>query len=169
MKSSKNTAHKIVIAALIAALCTVATMIIKVPSPMGGYVNIGDAVVLIAGWMLSPVYAFLAAAVGSALADVFAGYIVYVPATFLIKGIMALVAFFLVRAVGKRMENLVSKIISGVVAEIIMIGGYLVFEGFMYGFASALANVPANSVQGAVSLVLGVLLAKVFEKTKIQF
>jgi uncharacterized membrane protein len=169
MKNSKNTAHRIVIAALIAALCTVATMIIKVPSPTGGYVNIGDSVVILAGWMLSPVYAFLAAAVGSALADVFAGYIVYVPATFLIKGIMALAAFFLARAIGKKTGNLVSKLLSGIAAEIIMIGGYLVFEGFLYGFASALTNVPANAVQGAISLVLGVLLAKVFEKTKIQF
>ena len=118
---------------------------------------------------VSPVYAFLAAAVGSALADVFAGYVVYVPATFLIKGIMALAALFLVRAISKKTGDLVSKIISGVVCEIIMIGGYLVFEGVLYGFASAFTNVPANAVQGAISLVLGVLLAKVFEKTKIQF
>lgn len=165
----KNTAHRIVTSALIAALCTVATMIIKIPSPMGGYVNIGDSVVLLAAWILSPVYAFLSAAVGSALADVFAGYAVYVPATFVIKGIMALSAFFLVRAIGKRTGKFVSKLISGIAAEIIMIGGYLLFEGVLYGFASALTNVPANGVQGAISLVLGVLLAKVFEKTKIQF
>lgn len=165
----KNTAHRIVTSALIAALCTVATMIIKIPSPMGGYVNIGDSVVLLAAWILSPVYAFLSAAVGSALADVFAGYAVYVPATFVIKGIMALSAFFLARAIRKRTGNLVSKLISGIAAEIIMIGGYLLFEGVLYGFASALTNVPANGVQGAISLVLGVLLAKVFEKTKIQF
>lgn len=165
----KNTAHRIVTSALIAALCTVATMIIKIPSPMGGYVNIGDSVVLLAAWILSPVYAFLSAAVGSALADVFAGYAVYVPATFAIKGIMALSAFFLARAIGKRTGKFVSKLISGIAAEIIMIGGYLLFEGVLYGFASALTNVPANAVQGAISLVLGVLLAKVFEKTKIQF
>ena len=169
MNNSKNTAHRIVTSALVAALCTVFTMIVKIPSPMGGYVNIGDSVVLLAGWILSPVYAFFASAIGSALADLFAGYAVYVPATFVIKGAMSLVAFFLARGLSKKTGGLVSKLLSGAVAEIIMIGGYFVFEGFLYGFASVLVNVPANAVQGAVSLVLGVMLAKVFEKTKIQF
>ena len=52
---------KIVISALIAALACVATMVIQIPSPLKGYINLGDCVVLMAGWMLSPAYAFLAA------------------------------------------------------------------------------------------------------------
>ena len=66
---------KIVIAALITSLVCVATMIIKIPSPLHGYINLGDAIVLIAGWMFSPMYAFLSAAIGSALADMFSGFI----------------------------------------------------------------------------------------------
>ena len=85
---------KIVMAALMAALTCVATMIIKIPSPLKGYLNLGDCVVLTAGWMLSPLYGFLAAGIGSALADMFSGYIIYAPATFAIKGCMALIAFF---------------------------------------------------------------------------
>ena len=84
--------QKIVLAALIAALACVATMIVKIPSPMKGYVNLGDCIVLTAGWILSPWYAFLAAGLGSALADLFSGYVIYAPATFVIKGVMALVA-----------------------------------------------------------------------------
>lgn len=34
--------RKLVLAALFAALCTVMTMVIQVPSPMQGYVNLGD-------------------------------------------------------------------------------------------------------------------------------
>lgn len=52
---------RMVLAALLAALTCVATMIIKIPSPMKGYLNLGDCVVLIAGWMLSPTYGFIAA------------------------------------------------------------------------------------------------------------
>ena len=36
-------------ASLIAALVCVATMIIKIPSPLKGYINLGDCVVLLAG------------------------------------------------------------------------------------------------------------------------
>ena len=85
---------KIVMAALIAALTCVATMIIKIPSPLEGYLNLGDCVVLLAGWTLSPIYGFLAAGLGSALADMFSGYVVYAPATLIIKDIMALLAYF---------------------------------------------------------------------------
>ena len=37
---------KIVMAALMAALACVATMIIKIPSPLKGYLNLGDCIVL---------------------------------------------------------------------------------------------------------------------------
>ena len=92
---NKNATQKMVIAALLAALTCVATMIIKIPSPLKGYMNLGDCVVLVAGWMLSPLYGFLAAGIGSALADLFSGYVVYAPVTFAIKGIMALAAWYI--------------------------------------------------------------------------
>ena len=49
----------------------------------------------------SPVYAFVSAGLGSALADVFSGYLVYAPATFVIKGLMALVAFAFCKILAK--------------------------------------------------------------------
>lgn len=165
---TKNTTQKIAVTALLAALTCVATMVIKIPSPMKGYLNLGDCVVLTAAWMLSPVYGFLAAGLGSALADLFSGYVVYAPATFLIKGLMALVAWFVYKALCGKTYSSISRIISGVLAEIIMVLGYYIFEGFMYGFSPSLVNIPANAVQGIAGLVLGFVLIKIFEKTKIK-
>lgn len=158
---------KLVMASLMAAIACVATMIIKIPSPLHGYLNLGDCVVLAAGWMLSPTYGFLAAGLGSGLADVFSGYVLYAPATFVIKGIMALIAFFGYRILGKRLGSLPARILSGIAAECVMVLGYLVFEGFLYGFAPSLVNVPANGVQGLAGLILGVVLMRLFEKRKI--
>ena len=158
---------KIVMAALMAALACVATMIIKIPSPLKGYLNLGDCIVLTAGWLLSPTYGFLAAGLGSALADVFSGYVTYAPATFIIKGLMALIAFYGFKLLNKKIGNLPSRIISGIVAEIVMILGYFVFEGFLYGFIPSAVNIPANGVQGIAGLIIGVVLIKVFEKSKI--
>ena len=158
---------KIVITALMAALTCVATMIIKIPSPLNGYVNLGDCIVLVAGWMLSPAYGFLAAGLGSALADVFSGYMTYAPATFIIKGLMALVAFYGFKFLRQKLGNLPSGIISGIAAELVMVLGYFVFEGFLYGFIPSAVNIPANGMQGALGVVIGVLLAKIFEKSKV--
>ena len=159
---------KIVMAALMAALTCVATMIIKIPSPLNGYINLGDCIVLVAGWMLSPTYGFLAAGLGSALADVFSGYMTYAPATFVIKGLMALVAFYGFKVLRKKFGNLPSGILSGLAAELVMVLGYFVFEGFLYGFLPSAVNILPNGVQGIAGLVIGVLLAKVFEKSKIM-
>lgn len=163
----KTATKKIVMAAMLASLCCVATMIIKIPSPLKGYLNLGDCVVLLAGFMLSPLYAFLAAGIGSALADIFSGYAVYAPATFIIKGVMALIAFYGFKLLRKKGGALVSRIISGALAEIIMVLGYFVFEGFMYGFIASAVNIPANVVQGLAGLILGVILVQIFEKHKI--
>lgn len=163
----KNTTQKIVLSSMLAALVCVATMIIKIPSPLKGYINLGDCIVLLSGWILSPVYGFLAAGIGSALADLFSGYVTYVPATFIIKGLMAIIAYFVFKALQKKIGNLPSRIISGVISEIVMISGYFIFEGFLYGFVPSAVNIPANAVQGAVGLILGVILIKIFEKNKI--
>ena len=158
---------RIVITALMAAMVCVATMIIKIPSPMKGYLNIGDCIVLLCGWLLSPGYGFVAAGLGSALADMFSGYITYAPATFLTKGSMALIAFACFKLMNKRLGRLPSQIIGAVLAEIVMVFGYFVFEGFMYGFVPSAVNIPANAVQGAAGLILGIILVKVFERLKI--
>lgn len=156
-------------AALLASLTCVATMIIKIPSPLNGYINLGDCCVLLSGFMLSPLYGFFAAGLGSALADMFSGFIVYVPATFLIKGIMALIAFYLYAALKKRIRKTPALILSGAVAEVFMVLGYFVFEGFMYGFGASVVNIPSNAVQGAAGLLLGVFLVRLFKKHKISF
>lgn len=163
----KTKTQKIVMAAMLAALVCVATMIVKIPSPLKGYLNLGDCVVLLSGWILSPVYGFLAAGIGSALADLFSGYVTYAPATFLIKGIMALIAYFGFAWFQKGLPALPSRIISGILAELFMVLGYLLFEGVLYGFAPSLVNIPANAIQGLAGLILGIVLIKIFEKSKI--
>ena len=158
---------KIVIAALMTSLTCVATMIIKIPSPLKGYLNLGDCVVLVAGWMLAPGYGFMAAGLGSALADLLSGYVLYAPATFVIKGVMALIAFVCFRLMHKRLGKLPACLIGGALAEIFMVLGYLVFEGFVYGFGPSLVNVLPNCVQGIAGLTIGSLLFKAFEKANI--
>ena len=162
----KTRTQKIIIAAMLAALACVATMIIKIPSPMKGYLNLGDCVVLLSGWVLSPVYGFLAAGLGSALADLFSGYVIYAPATFVIKGLMAVAAYYIFKLIQNKLGNLPSRIVSGMVAELIMVLGYFVFEGVLYGFVPSMVNIPANAMQGIAGLIIGLLLIKVFERIK---
>ena len=65
MKSQKLSLKKIVLAAMFAALACVATMIINIPIPAtNGYINLGDCIVILAGWMLGGVYGAAAGGIG---------------------------------------------------------------------------------------------------------
>lgn len=67
---------KLVTAALFAALICVFTMSIRIPTPgTGGYIHPGDAVVILSGIFLDPVTAFLAAGIGSCMADLLGGFL----------------------------------------------------------------------------------------------
>ena len=130
----KNTTYKIVISSLFAALICVATMLIKIPSPLKGYINLGDGIVLLAAWVLPLPYGLVAAGLGSALADLFSGYVVYAPATFAIKALMAVVAYSFYKLFAKKAKATVSRLFSGILSEFVMILGYFFFEGILYGF-----------------------------------
>ena len=83
---SDKKVQKLVVSALMAALTYVATMVVQIPSPMNGYVNLGDCFVLLSGWLLGPWYGGAAAGIGSMLTDLLYGYGYYAPGTFVIKG-----------------------------------------------------------------------------------
>ena len=163
----KNTTYKIVISSLFAALICVATMLIKIPSPLKGYINLGDGIVLLAAWVLHLPYGLVAAGLGSALADLFSGYVVYAPATFAIKALMVVVAYSCYKLFTKKTKSTISRIFSGILAEIVMILGYFLFEGILYGFVPSLVNIPANAVQAVAGIIIGVVLITVFEKQNI--
>ena len=161
---------KIVLTALFAALAYVATSIIRVPTVgTQGYVNIGDSIVLLSAWLIGGVYGALAAGIGSALADLLAQYVTYVPGTFIIKFLMALVAYLIFTALKKtNINKVVAYIVSGVVAELIMVFGYFLYESTIlgYGFAAA-ASIPSNFIQAVTCLVIGYIAIGILEGAKV--
>ena len=163
----KTTTQKIVFSSLFAALVCVATMLIKIPSPLKGYVNLGDGIVLLSAWVLPFPYGMIAAGLGSALADVFSGYALYAPATLVIKALMAVAAYFFYKLFSKKLKGVISGVLSGLISELVMILGYFLFEGVLYGFLPSLVNVPANAVQAAAGILIGVVLHTVFRKQNI--
>ena len=154
-----NNLKKLILAALFAALSCVATMSIRIPTPgTGGYIHPGDAIVILSGIILGPVWGFLAGGIGSALSDLIGGYFIYVPITFGIKRPVAPAARPPYQKVGKNQKSRYIAVILGGVADIILVaGGYFVCEFFIYG-AGAAASIPANIIQGVGGLVISCIL-----------
>ena len=158
-----NKTRKIIRASMFAAVIFVVTALIKIPVPKG-YINLGDAVILISAWILPPSYSFLAASVGSFLSDIVLGYTIYAPVTFLIKGLMALIFYSLYKRLSLKNNNILPFLLGGIVSEFFMVSGYLIFESFLYGFIPSLINTPINLIQGSVSLIVGMIFYKMFNK-----
>ena len=81
---------------------------------------------------------------------------------------MALIAFASFNLLSKKIGKILAYIVGGVLAEILMIVGYYVFEGFLYGFVPSAVNIPANAVQGVAGIVIGTVLIKILEKTNVD-
>lgn len=163
----KLTSHerilKIVLSGLFAAIIFVLTAFI--PIPLGhGYANAGDVFVVMSGIMLGPWAGIAASGVGSALADLYLGYSVYAPATFLIKGLMAVCAYFITKAVKCRR---VKHVIAYIVCELIMVSGYFLFETVLFGIGISLADVTGNLLQAAFGAGVGSVMTTVLMKTKV--
>jgi len=63
-------------------------MYTKIPVPgIRGYFNVGDVVIMTSALLLGRKYGAYIGAIGPALADLFLGYAVFVPITFVVKGI----------------------------------------------------------------------------------
>ena len=156
---------KLVRAALMTAIVLVLTLIV-LPLPMSqGYINLGDAGVYAAVAAVGGIWGVAAAALGSALADVILGYTIYAPATFIIKGLAALVAMVFLKKLkgGWRLLGLLG-------CGMIIASGYLLYEGLFVceSFAVALVNLPFNLIQAAIGASLGYALITFIGKLHLE-
>lgn len=155
----KGNTKKLILAALFAALSCVATMSIRIPTPgTGGYIHPCDAIVILSGVILGPVWGSLAAGIGSCMSDLLGGYLMYVPITFVIKGLVAFCSALAYEKLGKTQKSRYIGVAAGGLIDMILVaGGYFICEYFMYG-VGAFSSIPANLIQGASGLILSLVL-----------
>ncbi len=154
--------RRIAKAGVLAAAIILLTTLVSIPLPGGhGYLNLGDAGVLTAAYLLGNPWGLLCAGVASALSDVLVGWAIYAPATFVIKGLMAFVAAVAIRRLnGKR------RLLAFYPAALIVPVGYLLYEALLFGPAAALPNVPLNLLQCLLGAAVAHAVAGVMERRK---
>lgn len=148
--SQKYSIHTIVLTGLAIALIFIATLFIKIPNAIDGYFNLGDGFLLLFAMILPPGPAFLAGALGSALADLAGGYAYYFAATFIIKG---LEAYIVSRSVQKFGSS--AQFVSSLLASTVMVFGYFLFKWYLKGsLVIAVSGIPGNIVQAITGVVI---------------
>ncbi len=159
----------IVVYALMSALTAVATFAVRIPMvATDGYLNIGDGLILFCGAAFGPAAGFIAGGVGSALADLIAGYAHWMLPTFLIKGVEGALAGLLFWVLHKsKINRFLSAGIAFLPSVLLMVAGYFFASWIMKGSAAvAFTSVPGNAVQGAVGVALALLLLATTSRIK---
>ena len=155
--------RRLTTAGVLAASIVLLTTLGSIPIPAGlGYVNLGDMGVLLAGMLLGGGWGALCAGAASAISDVLLGYTIYAPATFLIKGLVALIAGLLFAKTKKKIRY-----VSLYLAALIVPAGYFLYETLLYGSASAIPNILFNTMQCLIGAVVATIIGVMLLKTKL--
>lgn len=144
--------------AIMSALVTVGTLIVRIPNPMGGYFNVGDVMIFVAALTFSPLIGGVAGGLGSAIADII-GFPLFALPTLVIKGLEGLLASLITNK-----KNVYRDVLAVVVAGTEMVIGYFLVEVYLWGLGGALGEIPANIAQIAIGGLIGIPIALVLRR-----
>jgi len=155
-----NNSIIISVIALFAALICIVTMLIVFPIPATqGFINIGDAIVMITALLFGPIVGSLAGGIGSMLADLFLGYTLYAPATLIIKGLEGLIVGLIANPRNKSARLDYRDFLGVIAGGLVMVFGYFLYEIILFGLEIALLEIFLN---GLIQFGLGSLIALIF-------
>lgn len=155
---------EIVFGAFGIAAIFILTAFISLPVANLGYINIGDAMIMLFASVLeSSPLVFLVSGIASCLSDIYLGFPQYAIFTFLIKGFEGLIVSLLARKIKKKLPAYVC-------GALIVIAGYALTDVFLtMQWASAFASIGMNFVQVAISLMIAMALNKPFASISEKF
>ena len=157
MAEKNRTALRISLIAIMTAIVAVFTLVVRIPSPIGGYISLCDAAVSFVAYAFGPMSGLIAGGLGAAFADLIGGYPQWAVISFIVHG---LEAFLMGLIVKKGSSSIPMRILAAFIAVVIVSGGYLLLTT-LFGltvFSEAVLEVPANIAQSAVGAVIGLLL-----------
>ena len=146
--------------AVLIALTAVFTLLIRIPTPARGYVNLSDVAITFAGLTFGPWVGGIVGGLGTAIADLLGGFAPYAPISFVAHGRPGCagrvdwVPADERRADGPRLVGRRGR--DGV--------GYLVGGALYLGLPTALLEVPLNAFQALVGGLLGIPLVLAVRK-----
>ncbi|TET07400.1 MAG: ECF transporter S component [Candidatus Thorarchaeota archaeon] len=160
--AGKNSAVNLALLAIMTALATIMTFVIRIPYPgTGGYFNFGDIIVMLGGLLLGPVGGFFVGGVGSAIADII-GFPLFAPITLIVKGFEGMAVGYLGSRAREHVRLNVRDAIAVLVGAIIMLIGYFLGEVFFLGIPVEMAivelvtiNLVQVAIGGSVTLLIG--------------
>lgn len=160
MNKEKHTL-KVAVVAVLTAVVVVFTLVIRIPTTKG-YLNLCDVAICFIAFTFGPVSAFLAAGLGTAIADLISGYAQWAPISFIVHGIEGLLIALIVR---KQPLSKMRILLAAIGCVLTVSLGYFVLSAlFISTVAVAAAEIPPNMIQAGVGVVFGLALSKAIKR-----
>lgn len=157
----KLTTKQLTITGIMAALVFLMTFIPKVPIPLG-YAHLGDGMIFIAAYLIGKKEGMLAAAIGSALADLIGGFPIWIMPTIFIKLGMAYIFYEL------KGDSMVKNVFAMIAAVLFMAAGYTVTGGILFGSLEAgLASTPGLLIKGGINIIMAAVVIACLKKSAV--
>lgn len=168
---SKSKIRDMVETALLISLVFVSTAFINIKLPIlssGGLVHLGTGMLFISAIVFGKEKAAIAGAVGMAIFDLSSGWALWAPFTFVVRGAMGYIMGAIAYSNNKKGNSIMFNILGIVVSGAVMILGYYITEGIIYGhWLTPVASIPGNLTQILVGSALGLPIAKILKKYSI--
>jgi uncharacterized membrane protein len=161
MMNKEKHALKVAVVAVLTAVVVVFTLVVRIPTTKG-YLNLCDVAICFIAFTFGPVSAFLAAGLGTAIADLISGYAQWAPISFIVHGIEGLLIALIVR---KQPLSKMRILLAAIGCVLTVSLGYFVLSAlFISTVAVAAAEIPPNMIQAGVGVVFGLALSKAIKR-----
>lgn len=168
-ETSAQRLRHLTLTGVFAALIYLLTAYVHLPTG-AGYTHAGDGLIFLAASLLPAHYAAAAGAIGGGLADGLSGFVVWLPATVIIKAVTTL--FFTSKS-----EKIICRrnIIALLPSLVLCVAGYSLYQGVIMtdsvsaaSIAAAFAQTPAYCIQIAASSVLYIFLGTALDRMRFK-
>jgi uncharacterized membrane protein len=166
----RDKTREVVLCGLLTAMVFVSTRFINVRLPLsinGGLIHMGNTMLFMIAIVFGKRRGAIAGALGMGLFDILSGWFLWAPFTAVIRGAMG---YIVGRAAeGKSGKQQLFYTLGGIIlSSIVMIGGYYITEGLLYGnWVAPMTSVPGNIIQLVLGAAIGLPLAEALKKTGI--
>jgi len=147
---NKMKLKKIVYTGLMIAVVFVLTRFTAISFTVG-YFNLGDIGIILTSSILGGFSGMIAGGVGSALADISYGAMIFAPVTLVVKGIEG----YLLGILLNRYKDKIKPLPAISVSLAFMVFGYFIATVFLFNLEAALADSLSTLIQAVVSVVVG--------------
>lgn len=169
-KTYNSKVKDMVITSLLIGLVFIFTRFINIRLPIsinGGLIHLGNVMLFVSAIVFGKKKGAMAGAFGMALFDIMSGWMAWAPFTFVIRGAMG----YIIGSIAEKREgkNIMYNIFGIILGGIIMIAGYYITEGILYGnWISPMTSIPGNITQILVGALLGLPTVIALKKANIE-